>query len=105
MQIWYLGSAGISIGSESITKRGYFLYLVLLGTATITPYAHMVIHYLMPMAWLGHNHSHMHAIRTKHHYPQIVHMGDHAYNEGDEDERRADAYMAGEWAYVTEDER
>jgi hypothetical protein len=25
----------------------------------------------------------------------IVHMGDHAYNEGDEDERRADAYMAG----------
>ena len=23
----------------------------------------------------------------------IVHMGDHAYNEGDDDERRADAYM------------
>eukprot|EP01061_Rhynchopus_euleeides_P005569 TRINITY_DN147_c0_g1_i2.p2 TRINITY_DN147_c0_g1~~TRINITY_DN147_c0_g1_i2.p2 ORF type:complete len:710 (+),score=299.28 TRINITY_DN147_c0_g1_i2:95-2131(+) len=25
----------------------------------------------------------------------IVHMGDHAYNEGDEDERRADGYMNG----------
>ena len=23
----------------------------------------------------------------------IVHMGDHAYNEGDDDEKRADAYM------------
>ena len=23
----------------------------------------------------------------------VVHMGDHAYNEGDSDERRADGYM------------
>jgi hypothetical protein len=24
----------------------------------------------------------------------VIHMGDHAYNEGDNDERRADGYMS-----------
>ena len=31
---------------------------------------------------------------TRGHVVQVIHMGDHAYNEGENDERRADGYMS-----------